>query len=70
MAEALFLALKAEVDAAGSVYLDVPEANPAAVSLAQRHNMQAMFETVRMYKGEIPEIALERLYGVASFEIG
>ncbi|WP_255210974.1 GNAT family N-acetyltransferase [Methylogaea oryzae] len=70
LAETLFLALKAEAPAADRVYLDVPEVNRAAVALARRHDMQAMFETARMYKGEAPVIDLERLFGVASFEIG
>jgi hypothetical protein len=32
--------------------------------------MTAMFETARMYTGEAPTLALDRLYGVTSFEIG
>ena len=33
-----------------TVFLDTPEANPAAVALAGRHAMTSMFETARMVK--------------------
>jgi len=69
-AEALFLALKATIPASDSVYLDPPEANPAAVELARRHGMAVVFETARMYAGETPRLPLDRLFGVTSFELG
>lgn len=70
LAESLFLALKSSVKPSEPVFLDVPEVNHAAVALAERYNMNVSFETVRMYTGEIPDIQLNRLFGVTSFEIG
>lgn len=70
LAESLFLALKSEIQSADPVYLDVPEVNPVAVDLAQRHGMEVVFETARMYTGECPELPLDRLFGVTSFEVG
>lgn len=70
VAEDLFLALTATVTAGNPFYLDVPECNPQAMVLAQRHRLQAMFETARMYTGEPPTLPLDRLYGVTSFELG
>ncbi len=70
LAESLFLALKSKIKPTESVFLDVPEVNHAAVALAESHNMKVSFETARMYTGEIPDIPLNRLYGVTSFEIG
>lgn len=70
LAESLFLSLIAGLGAGERFYLDVPEVNRAAADLALRHGMRAMFETARMYKGEVPALALDRLFGVASFEIG
>ena len=68
-AETLFLALCNR--AGGSkVYLDVPEANSAAVSLADRHGMKIVFETARMYTKTPPNITLSKVYGVTSFELG
>ena len=52
------------------IVLDVPETNPAAVALAQRHGMTSVFETARMYTKEAPAIAIDRVFGVTSFELG
>lgn len=68
LASALFGALTSELDAA--IFLDVPEVNPAAVVLAERSGMTAVFETARMYTGEAPRIPLDHVFGVTSFELG
>ncbi|AYQ40622.1 GCN5 family acetyltransferase [Burkholderia aenigmatica] len=52
------------------IVLDVPETNPAAVALAERHGMTSVFETARMYTNDAPAIALDRVFGVTSFELG
>ena len=69
-AEHLFAALKAHVPEGVPVFLDTPAVNPAAVDLAKRHDMTAAFETARMYRGEIPDLPLNRLFGVTTFELG
>jgi ribosomal protein S18 acetylase RimI-like enzyme len=68
-ADELFAALSARA-AEGSIYLDVPEANPAAVALAERRGMKPVFETARMYTGPPPAVDLLRVFGVTSFELG
>jgi len=69
LADALFQALsECAVDA--PLFLDVPETNPAAVMLAQRHGMQVVFETARMYTGPVPSLPIERIFGVTTFELG
>ena len=70
MAESLFVSLKSRVGHDQPVFLDVPEVNDAAVALAERHGMKAMFETARMYNLEIPDMPTERIFGVTSFEVG
>lgn len=70
LAEALFAALIAQVPVGDPYYLDVPETNPAAVALAGRHAMQLCFETARMYTGPAPELPIQRIFGITSFEIG
>jgi len=70
MAESLFLALKAKAKQSEPVFLDIPEVNHHAVALAERYNMKVSFETARMYTGEAPDIQVNRLFGVTSFEIG
>jgi predicted N-acetyltransferase YhbS len=54
----------------GPLYLDVPENNPAAVTLAQRYGMQEVFGCARMYLGPFPDIAQQRVFGVTTFELG
>ena len=68
-ADRLFAGLMARAPGA-PVFLDTPEANPAAVALAARHAMTPIFETARMYKNGTPQMALERCFGVTTFELG
>ncbi|PAY01638.1 GNAT family N-acetyltransferase [Pseudoalteromonas sp. HM-SA03] len=70
LAETLFLALRSKVSATEAIYLDVPEVNAAAVTLAQKYKMSLSFETARMYTAERPDLPLTRVFGVTSFEIG
>jgi GNAT superfamily N-acetyltransferase len=69
VAEAVFLQLASHAHG-GSVFLDVPEPNAAALRLAERHGLASVFETARMYTGAAPQIPLAQLYGVTSFELG
>ncbi|MFM0132223.1 GNAT family N-acetyltransferase [Paraburkholderia sediminicola] len=63
--EALVARMPGEV-----IVLDVPETNPAAVALAERHGMTSVFETARMYTQDPPAIQIEHVFGVTSFELG
>ncbi|MBV5261191.1 GNAT family N-acetyltransferase [Synechococcus moorigangaii CMS01] len=70
IAEALFLALKGSIPAGTELFLDVPMMNPEAIALAQRHQMQPVFETARMYTQAPPKISVANIFGVTSFELG
>ncbi len=52
------------------VYLDVPEVNEKAISLAKKYKMVPMFETARMYTKEAPQINFQKIFGVTTFELG
>ncbi|MBO9450142.1 GNAT family N-acetyltransferase [Tropicibacter sp. R16_0] len=52
------------------VFLDVPEPNEAAMSLAGDMGLTPVFETARMYTGPAPDIAMDRIFGVTTFELG
>ncbi len=52
------------------VYLDIPDANEAALALAERHGMKPVFETARMYTGVPPKIELNQVYGATTLELG
>lgn len=69
IADTLFRALAGEVRGQ-MVFLDVPGANEAALDLAERHELSAEFETVRMYRGPAPELDLARTFGVKTLELG
>jgi ribosomal protein S18 acetylase RimI-like enzyme len=61
----------AQVDPeADQVFLDVPEPNKAAMALARGLGLAPVFETARMYTGPAPDIMLDRVFGVSSFELG
>ena len=52
------------------VFLDIPVCNRAAQELAERYQMQKVFETARVYRGPAPELPLDQIYGITSFELG
>jgi hypothetical protein len=52
------------------VFLDVPGPNVLANRAAQARGMTPSFETARMYAGTRPQIALDKVWGITSFELG
>ena len=52
------------------IFLDIPSLNRDAIALAQDLRLAPVFETARMYTGEIPPLRLERLFGVTTLELG
>jgi GNAT superfamily N-acetyltransferase len=52
------------------VFIDVPQINAWAMSLAQRHEMREVFSRARMYIGPHPRLADARIYGITTFELG
>jgi Acetyltransferase (GNAT) domain/Acetyltransferase (GNAT) family len=69
-ADALFCALCGHIPQGMPVFLDIPQANPAAMDLAKRHHMHPVFETVRMYNNKDPGLPMSGIFGVTSFELG
>jgi GNAT superfamily N-acetyltransferase len=67
-AEAIFAALVGPEP--GEVFLDVPQPNREAAALASAHGLSPVFETARMYSGPVRPVALNRVFGVTSFELG
>jgi GNAT superfamily N-acetyltransferase len=70
LADRLLRALAATVSEGSRVQLDIPAINPAAVALAAAHGLRPVFETARMYTAAPPPLAIDRLYGVTTFELG
>lgn len=69
IAEKIFQALKASVPGE-IVFLDVPESSIKAMGIAEKYGMTIMFKTIRMYSLKEPDIWLDGVYGVTSFELG
>jgi len=69
-AEKLFSALQATIPAGEPVFLDIPEVNQGALDLVNRHNMHVVFETARMYTGKPPDLPVQKIYGITTFELG
>jgi Acetyltransferase (GNAT) domain/Acetyltransferase (GNAT) family len=70
VAAALFAAL---VDTAApdlEISIDPPEGNKAATAFAEQAGMAPVFETARMYKGAAPELPIDRIFGLTTFELG
>ncbi len=70
IAKTLFEALCSRVPSTEPVFMDVPDGNAVAVELALHQGMEATFSTVRMYRGPAPRLALSRLYGLTTLEVG
>lgn len=47
----------------GPVYMDMPDANPAALELARTLRMKPVSETQRMYRGDAPDVPLHQVFG-------
>lgn len=52
------------------VYLDVPADHVEAIGLAEAYGLSPVFETARMYRGEAPDMPLNRIFAVTTLELG
>jgi len=52
------------------IFIDVPENNPQAMALAQRHGLREVFGCARMYYGPAPLLPFNEIFGVTTFELG
>jgi GNAT superfamily N-acetyltransferase len=70
VADHLFTALCGHAPEGSKVFLDTPEPNSRALDLARRYHMAPTFETIRMYLGKAPNLPIDGIFGVTSFELG
>ncbi len=59
-----------EVNNAHEVFMDMPQPTVSAFALAEELGLEKVFETARMYSDHEPEIDLNRIFGVTTFELG
>ena len=69
IAEALYKACLNSA-AGASVYLDIPVINKGAIALVKKYNAKYTFECARMYYGDFPKVAIDKIYGITTFELG
>jgi len=69
VAEKLFRSLILE-SKGESFYLDIPEPNKGALKLVERYQMKECFKTIRMYTKNAPDINLDNVFGITTFEFG
>jgi GNAT superfamily N-acetyltransferase len=69
IAERLIASLLAQVPGQ-QVQIDVPEPNRAGTSLALNFGLTEVFGCARMYHGSAPNLPIENIFGVTSFEFG
>jgi len=52
------------------LYLDIPVINKDAVALIKKYKTTYVFECARMYYGKPPEIDINKIFGITTFELG
>jgi hypothetical protein len=69
IADYLFRALTYHAKAQ-PVFIDIPDIHPELPVFIQRYCLQPVFTCVRMYWGHIPNLDVERIFGVTTLELG
>lgn len=69
IAEALY---EACLNAAGDelVYIDIPMTNENAIEMVHKYDATYIFECARMYYGNPPKMAIHKVFGITTFELG
>jgi hypothetical protein len=70
VANHLLLSLIRSVPSGEAFYLDIPDANAKAVELVGEFQLHKVFETARMYSTYFPNIDMNNVFGITSFELG
>jgi hypothetical protein len=70
IAERLYLSLSSKTVQGEQVFLDITEANPSALDLVKKYRMREVFATNRMYSQGQPVLALDKVFGITTFELG
>jgi GNAT superfamily N-acetyltransferase len=52
------------------LYLDIPVINKGAASIIKKNNASYVFECARMYYGKPPEVEIDKVFGITTFELG
>lgn len=69
IAEELFKACSTSINGE-PFYLDIPIVNEAAKELVKKYKMEYVFECARMYYGTPPNVPVNNIFGITTFELG
>ena len=53
-----------------SLFIDIPVINKEATTLVKKYATNYVFECARMYYGKPPQIVLDKIFGITTFELG
>lgn len=53
-----------------TIVIDVPQTNQPAAHLVEALGLAPVFETMRMYRGPAPDISMDEVFGITTFELG
>lgn len=53
-----------------ALYLDIPVVNKGAINLIKKYEATYVFECARMYYGKPPNIDMNKVFGITTFELG
>ena len=52
------------------LYIDIPITNQESINLIKEYDAKYIFECARMYYGKSPNIKVDKVYGITTFELG
>ncbi len=52
------------------LYFDIPVINKGAVNIIKKFKADYVFECARMYYGKQPEMDIDKIFGITTFELG
>lgn len=52
------------------LFLDIPLINKGAINIIEKYNASYVFECARMYYGNPPNIDMNKVFGITTFELG
>lgn len=52
------------------ISMDIPVINKDAVALVKKYNAEYIFECARMYYGKPPDMDINKVFGITTFELG
>lgn len=69
IAENLLLSL-AKNAGSETLFIDIPDTNQECAQMKEKYSMKEIYAVNRMYSSGIPDLPIEKIFGITSFELG